>query len=190
MADRQHRRSNRPPSPSRLSRLAALPTGPKYLRLRADPEQMGGPGEPPPGFVTASTSRSEWAFYWAAAIATGTPRDPREPPFTGGDWWVYQRPFDQGRGSAVIDFVFFTAEGKLAIRIQTYQYHFHTDAFKQAVDRLQAQYLGRFFKVIDVNEEDLIRDKSGQEAVKTVKSLLAGYVFLDPLKAGTVTDAG
>lgn len=192
MGKGSNRRSQRPPAPSRLRRLAALPTGPKWLRLRADPERKGGPGEPPPGFVRGSTSKSEWICYWALAKVLGTPRDPRVPNeqglFLGGDNWRYQKPFGDGRGSAVIDFLVFLEDGNIALRIQTFAYHFKTDARKQASDQAQFVHLGRFFRVVDLNEDALIRDETGQGAILAVRAALTGGIDLNPLNAGTVQD--
>src|SRR6187455_711622 len=39
--------------------------GPKELGLQAAPQLVGGPGDPPPGFVGGTTSISEWYLYWA-----------------------------------------------------------------------------------------------------------------------------
>ena len=52
-------------------------TGPRDLRLQSDPQVVGGPGEPPEGFVTAHTSRTEWVWFWASAKVL---KDPREFP--------------------------------------------------------------------------------------------------------------
>jgi hypothetical protein len=154
---------------------------------------MGGPGEPPPGFISSSTSAPEWIFYWAAAKVTGSPKDPRQPSpyggFIGGDNWRYQKPYGDGKSSAIIDFVFYTDSGLIAVRIQTYQFHEHVNAFKQATDMLQYEYLGRFFKVVDVRENDLTQDKTGQSAIMAVKRVLSGQETLPPLKAGTSYNA-
>jgi hypothetical protein len=190
--EKPNRHSQRPPRPSSLHRLAALPTGPRSLHLRKQPQRTGGPGEPPPGFVTSSTSASEWDCYWALAQVTGTPKDPRIPTsgglYLGGDNWRYQKPYGDGRGAAIIDFVVYTETEVAAIRIQTFAYHFKTDAFKQATDLAQAQFLGRFFRVVDIMEEDLIRDESGQAAVRAVRAAITEQVALPPLRAGTTQD--
>jgi hypothetical protein len=69
-------------------------SGPRTLRLQSDPVAVGGPGEPPEGFVTAHQSALEWDVYWGFARVTRSPRDPRKPPFVGGDTWSYQKAVD------------------------------------------------------------------------------------------------
>jgi hypothetical protein len=146
--------------------------------------RITGFGEPPLGFNTGSTSASEWPAYWALSIIEGTPKDPRRPPFLGGDNWRYQRAFDDGRGGAVIDFVVYTDTEQVGIRIQTFRFHYEVDARKQASDTAQADYLGRFFRIEDVKEGDLIGDLTGASAIRAMKGAVLGINALNPLKAG------
>lgn len=61
----------------------ALPTGPRlYRQTKKNVFFAGGPGAAPPGFVRASTSLSEWYFYWAAMKVLDPEQDPRKPPFS------------------------------------------------------------------------------------------------------------
>jgi hypothetical protein len=176
--------------PPRLRSIPALPKGPKLYQQQEGAGLFTGPGEPPPGFLTYTNSRSEWVIYWALAKALGVPKDPRQPPYEG--WpglWLYQRPYEGGRvpGGQVVDFVVLspaTAEGDIAIRITTERYHVMTDAAKQATDRILLARLAGRFRVVDIYEQDFIGDRSGQAAVIEVKRALFGGQTSNPLRSG------
>src|SRR5690606_25402309 len=65
----------RPVRPPRLRSFPVMPRGPRLYKLDPD-HAKSGPGEPPPGFVTATTSATEWFVYWAVAKGGVT----RSPP--------------------------------------------------------------------------------------------------------------
>ena len=79
--------------PPKLRTPARLPRGPEWLHLPV--QKLGGPGDPPPGFVGATNSAVEWMVYWALSKVFGRPEDPRKPPFDGA-WpdWTYQKGRD------------------------------------------------------------------------------------------------
>jgi hypothetical protein len=151
---------------------------------------IGGPGEPPSGFITPTNSKSEWYIYWAMCKILKFPRDSRIGPFTGfPGLWTYQSPFEGGRvvGGQVIDFVVdsaVTGRGALAIRITTDRYHVRTDFAKQAQDRLLQARLGSFFRVVDIYEQDYIMDSSGQAAILETKRVLFGGRAGNPIDSG------
>ena len=67
--------------------------GPKLYEFGKDHGHTGGPGDPPPGFVTIKTTATEWPIYWALAKVLGTPAADkiRTGPFRGGPpRWIYQ----------------------------------------------------------------------------------------------------
>ncbi len=185
----QRRRSVRPP---RMPQNPVWPKGPKVLQQPQGSDRVSGPGNPPPGFITPTNSRSEWVIYWALCKVLGFPRDARVGPFIG--WpglWTYQTPFEGGRaagGGQVIDFVVYppsgSVQGAIAIRIQTERYHILTDQSKQTLDWLLAQRLGGTYRVLDIYEQDYISDTSGQAAVLTVKQGLFGGQASSPLRSG------
>ena len=47
--------------------------GPRLYEFGKDHGHTGGPGDPPPGFVTIKTTATEWPIYWALAKVLGTP---------------------------------------------------------------------------------------------------------------------
>lgn len=180
----------RPVRPPRLRSFPVMPRGPRLYKLDPD-HAKSGPGEPPPGFVTATTSASEWFCYWAIAKVLKFPKDPRQGPFTG--WpglWAYQWDVEGGRaqrGGQVADFVIMpgnVVDGEILIRLQTDRYHVHTDYRKQATDAILQTRLARFGRVVDVYEEDVILDKTGQAAVLEMKRALFGGRSDNPLRAG------
>ena len=172
---------------ARLRTETRIPKGPKLFHQ--DPKHLGGPGKPPPHFVVGQTSASEWNFYWALAKVYGNPPDPRQPPFYGGfPDWGYQvsaaGPYRRSPGSAVVDFVVYTARETIGIRLQTIRFHYVTDAEKQAFDALQRFTLEAHMRVVDVQEEDVLGDETGAKYIVTAKRAI-GLVFpLDPIVAG------
>ena len=181
----------RPVRPPRLRSFPVMPRGPRLYKLDPD-HAKSGPGDPPPGFVTATTSGSEWLCYWAIAKVLKWPKDPRQGPFTG--WpglWAYQWDVEGGRaqrGGQVADFVIMpgnVVDGEILIRVQTSRYHVHTDYTKQASDAILQTRLARFGRVVDIWEQDFVHDKSGQAVILEIKKALWGGKSSDPLSAGT-----
>ena len=158
-------------------------------------DRVGGPGEPPPGFLTYTNSRSEWWIYWAIAKVLKFPQNPRQGPFIG--WpglWSYQTPFEGGRavrGGQVLDFVIespSTNYGTVAIRIQTERYHVFTDERKRAKEDILMARVARHTRVADIFEQDFMmgpNSDSGQAAILEVKRAIYGGRASDPSKAGT-----
>src|SRR5690606_616919 len=168
-----------------------MPRGPRLYKLDPD-HAKSGPGDPPPGFVTATTSGREWLCYWAIAKVLKWPKDPRQGPFTG--WpglWAYQWDVEGGRaqrGGAVADFVIMpgnVVDGEILIRLQTSRWHLFTDSSKQATDQILLTRMARFGRVVDIYEQDVILDKSGHAAILEVKKALWSGKPSDQLSAGT-----
>src|SRR5690606_4450166 len=183
--------ARRPVRPPRLRSFPVIPRGPRLYKL--DPEQAtSGPGDPPPGFVTATTSAAVWFVYWAISKVLKSPKDPRQGPFNG--WpglWDFQHPMMGGRaarGGAVADFVIMpgnVVDGEILIRLQTSRWHLFTDSSKQATDQILRTRMARLGRVVDIYEQDVILDKSGQAALLEVKNALWGGKPSNPLSAGT-----
>ncbi len=178
--------------PPRLRSVPARPRGPERYYQAEGANIRSGPGEPPPGFITFSNSRAEWWVYWALAKVLGWPKDPRRPPFVG--WpglWTYQVPFEGGRtvrGGQIVDFIVhgpITAQGDIALRIQTERYHLFVDAVKHAIDFLLHVRLSRYQRTVNLYEQDFIKDPSGQAVCIEVKRAIFGGSASNPLRAGT-----
>lgn len=168
--------------------------GPKALRLSATPAGLGGPGEPPEGFVTAHTSRTEWWVYWAMARVLRDPPNPRKPPFVGGAQWTYQKAVDGGRvvGGQVVDFVYLgeassgrRGSGTIGIRVQTEHYHIMTDAATQMQDFLLKANQQAVDLIIDVFDSDFIGDKTGKAVCVVIANALKGIQRPSPITSGT-----
>lgn len=171
----------------RLRTMTRIPKGPKALSQPV--VHTDGPGAAPPGFVVGQTSASEWNLYWALAKVFGEPKDPRIPPFTGGyPYWGYQVPtlgqYTRAPGSAVVDYVIYTGNTRVGIRLQTFRFHLQADAAKKAYDALQLFRLERIAQVIDIFEEDVLGDPSGEKYVVTAKRALGLIQRIDPIVAG------
>lgn len=175
-----------PTRPPRLPSIPTFPKGPRYLDFSNAPK-IGGPGEPPPGFITPSNSKIEWLVYWGLAKVFGLPKDPRRKPYIGSHGlWEYQRPYGNhgAPGSTTIDFVIWpntlTRGRPIALRIITERYHLFVDPRKRAKDTVQELNLARRYEIKDVFEQYIIHDKTGQATVKHLKFLLAGGSAPDP----------
>lgn len=185
----------RPVRPPRMRTIPTIPKGPRMYRQPPGSDIMSGPGEPPPGFLTYTNSRSEWWIYWAISKVLNYPRDPRVGPFVGyPGMWGYQTPFEGGRairGGQVIDFLIespSTKYGTVAIRIQTERYHIFTDESKRAKEVILQARVGRHVRIVDIYEQDFMMGpnaQSGQAAILEVKRAIYGGRASDPLKAGT-----
>lgn len=170
---------------------SALPTGPRrYRQTSKSTIRIGGPGIAPPEFLRASTSASEWMFYWASKRVLDPDQDPRQPPFEGGRLWTYQSAqlgnFTRQKGSAVVDFLYMLSYPYLAVRLQTYRFHLAVDAFKQASDMQQLIALYGKFDVVDVYEGDFIGDLTGQAAIIQVKKAIGLIKTQNPITSGGV----
>jgi hypothetical protein len=173
----------------RVSRVPLRPRGPRALRLGQAREQHRGPGEPPAGFVTATTSAYEWVWYWASARKFSDPLNPREGPFTGSrhGLWEFQVAELPGAprqpGSSVSDFLYHLPQGDLVIRLDTWFYHLTASPAQQARDlylKLHAHSQG--LKVITVYDVDFIGDPSGEAAVRLLSEALSGQERLSPVR--------
>jgi hypothetical protein len=165
-------------------------SGPRSLRLQSDPVAVGGPGEPPEGFVTAHQSALEWDVYWGFARVTRSPRDPRKPPFVGGDTWSYQKAVDGGRvhggGGQVVDFVYQHPDGKtLGVRLQTEHWHIMVDATKQMQDFFLKSSTLAVDQIIDIFDSDFVGDRSGKSVCIVVANAIKGVQKFSPIFAGT-----
>jgi hypothetical protein len=178
----------------RLRTFTAIPRGPKLYTQPAI--HRGGPGEPPPGFLGVQRTLPEWYAYWALQKIYLNPVDPRVGPFVGG-WpeWEYQghesSNLTLGGGSRV-DFVVHNpgrGASPLAVRIQTEYFHQFTDAATQAYDVMQREALEAYADVVDVYDQDLVGDPTGQKAVITMKHAIGMIERANPITAGTAIRA-
>lgn len=175
-------------TPPRVRRMPTYSTGPRILGLQRDPVREVGPGSPPPNFVSATTSASEWVLYWALAKVFNDPIDPRKPPFYGGRDWGFQIAINGGRrqaGGSVVDFVLYLVGEIVGIRLVSQRFHINAGPEKQAYDEAQARGLSRSMTVKDVYEGDIIRDRTGEGAVRVAIDTIGGRARLNPIRSGT-----
>lgn len=186
---RRPQRPGRPPRPT--TRPTALPQGPRWLaKLENRKGRVAtGPGQPPRGFVTATTSAEEWIVYWALAKVFNDPPDPREPPYWGGYNWGYQIAEQGGRqsaGGAVVDYVVYTLTDVIGLRLQTDHFHLNASNAIQSYDARQKINLARSggMIVVDLFSQDLIEDPTGSAAIQVVKDAIGLMGRIDPLLTG------
>lgn len=160
--------------------------GPEVLGLGLKTIQTKqGPGEPPPGFVGGTTSRSEWWVYWALTKLLGPE----------GEAWTYQQSYQGGRhipGGSVVDFVVYMPLQTILIRLQTYRFHFALGNAKQSRDIEQKFALSdeQDSIVVDIYEQDFIGDESGRAVLMIVNEAINGIERSNPLATGLVFDHG
>lgn len=188
----------KPRKPSQIAHIPRLtgkvirPTGPRVLNVAE--VYVGGYGNPPAGFVVGQTSITEWIVYFALAKIFDDPKDPRVPPFYGGENWSYQVPkggkWVRQLGSAVVDFIVYQGEKAIAIRLVTEHFHIFTDSRKQAMDAMQRVNLSNEdLTVMDLYDNEVLGDPSGQKAIIAVKRILGMIEKVNPMIAGTATRA-
>ena len=158
------------------------------------PREIGGPGEPPPGFVTPPTSATEWVAYWGLWRALGVKGDPREsgPPFMGAPTgeFAYQS-FEMGgrmqAGGAVVDYVVYSAPGgvPIGIRLVTEYFHLYAGSDKIMSDALQKDYLSREMIVVDLLDSEILGVPPSAVIIK-IKQILNMIPSQNPITAGTV----
>lgn len=173
-----------------VNRDTIRPMGPRIYKLAKRPDMVGwGPGEPPPGFVTGTTSRSEWRYYWAFAKVFNDPVNPRQPPFSGGKDWQYQAAVD-GRfvrdvGSSVVDFLVYQGTRTLGIRLQTERWHIMAGPQKIWKDFFLKTHSNEVDLFIDLFDQYSLADRTGEATIKQVKNALKGNQEPDPIRLGT-----
>jgi hypothetical protein len=178
--------------PIRFYGMTAIPRGSRLYQVFRKAETVGGPGDPPPGFVIGTTSITEWWAYWALfkvmKTLYGFSKNPRDEPFDGfPPYFGYQVDFVGGRqrGGAVVDFTVNHLGQALLIRVVTDRYHIRTTAEKLASDEAQFRTLNRLGrKVIDVLESDIMNDRSGNGAVKAMWRAVQGTHVQHPSFTG------
>lgn len=167
---------------ARLPKLKAPPAisrGPRIYQLDKRPESIGPPGQPPPGFVTPKTSATEWPVYWGLARITGYPKpeEIRSFPFVGGPpLWTYQAFADAGNERATnVDFMVYGGFAKakpIAIRVQTEFFHNYAPITKQFYDRIQRSNLQSGHEVVDIYDQDYMRDPTGAAVIVLLKEAM------------------
>lgn len=164
--------------------------GPTVLGMHERTPYVGGPGEPPEGFIGGTTSLPEWYLYWALTEILGPE----------GEDWLYQESMMGGRhllGGAVVDYVIYLDSLTIGIRLQTYRFHLAVSSIKQSTDFDQFMALSaEELIIIDVFEDDLIYNENGQmdvtgrQAKKIVIDIINLNQTMNPLASGNVIGTG
>lgn len=173
--------------PHKIRKPSVRPTGPKRYKLQAMPENIGGgPGDPPPGFVTGHTSATEWMVYWALCKIKNDPANCHQPPFLGGRDWNYQLDDRTGRvpGGQVLDFAVKQNGQMIGIRVDTERFHIFADAATQAKDAYLRTHLRTVSRVISLWDQDFIGDRSGKAVIAVVQDALRGNQRQNPILSG------
>ena len=166
----------------RIPQLKSPPVtrrGDRLYGVGTDKHHTGGPGEPPPGFVTAKTSAPEWMVYWGLSRIFGAPipERVRDYPFEGGyPFWSYQSFAETGGLKETnIDFVVWASSAlgtPIGIRVLGAFSHDPTNSEQMLHDLTQRQNLEENYDVVDLRPEDFQNDSSGTAVILHLKSLL------------------
>jgi hypothetical protein len=176
-----------PRKPRRIQRA------PRELTFPAESPHTGGPGDPPPGFVGAKNSATEWQPYWGLARIFGepVPRILRDGPFIGAPGiWEYQEYIPGGLMATNIDFVVLPTNGlarPTAFRIQTEFVHlFPTQHDKYAADIMYRNHVEEGgFSVVDLYDYMYLGDPSGRAIIQLLKAGLGLIEPANPIATGT-----
>lgn len=178
-----------------------LSTGPTLYHLTQPPRVITGLLPPPRGFVTATTSASEWiVFAWLWYVSQGRFDAPNGGIWNERNWsgppdraFSYQKILLGGRkrlGGAVADFLIRRASSEFVVRLDTYQFHIATDVENQARDFEQELRLferGRSTVVILYEQYVLIEpEEINGSAHRCVRDAYNGIEWLSPLSSGQV----
>jgi hypothetical protein len=180
------------PRPMRPDKHTIKPQGPRWANVWRSPQRMGyGPGDPPEEFLSNvyHGSASEWRFYWALAKVLGSPKDPRQGPYVGGDNWGYQKAADGAHvraiGSQVLDFVVDMNGTRIGLRIQTERWHVMASSTVQVKDKLLRTNTKGVDIIIDLFDQWSIADSSGKAVIDQIIRALKGIPDVDPITNGT-----
>ena len=176
------RATSSPPKPKRGFNLSS--TGPHGL-LNKDVTYVFGPGEPPPNFVSPTTSPAAWVWYWASAKVYEDPEDPRLPPFRGGADWEFLAGGRRNRLGAAADFIYYNPGETIGIRVQTDRFHESAGPVQQAFDKAQLMQLSKWMTMRNVYEQAFIGDRTGEAACRMLVRTLGGRKNIQPSRAGT-----
>ena len=153
--------------------------GPRLYAFGEAKEHTGGPGLPPPGFITIKTTATDWPIYWALSKVFNTPaaNRVRSGPFLGGPpHWEYQGYVDVGGlKQSNYDFIVWQPNPysqPVAIRIQSEAFHSFTHNAKHVYDKLHRARGEENFDICDIYDYLYMSDPSGQAAILAVKSAL------------------
>lgn len=177
-----------PPGLQRVARPKPAPHGTqrpgglKRYAANVSPVILGGPGDPPPGFLNGNNSPEEWDVWWALWKITGT-----KP---GEGVWLYQGLVTLASGqfaSIKPDFIVLQ-QPPLVIRVQSDRYHLLVNSVRIAIDHLQrTELIARGYRVIDIYPQHWRRDKTGRAVLAIVRDALNHRQRINPFYAQTST---
>ena len=189
LGDLPHIEQHRTPRPKRIRYFTVKPQGPKIYQLGKNPELDSDWFSPPAAFLDPKYhgSKDEWRYYRALMLILDPGRNPRQPPYTGGKHWVYQKSVEGGRipGGQVVDFVVDQGNRMLGLRIQTERYHVMAGPDKIAFDFYLKQNAKGIDLIIDLYTQYSEADKSGRATMAQVKNALKGNQEPNPGPFGT-----
>lgn len=156
--------------------------GPTELRssLKA-PEIVSGPGQRPDTGILAVATMPEWYVYWALERLGKKP----DTDFS----YRAKTAYTSLSTDTQLDFTMLDGSG-IAIEVQGTFWHYEQGAAKIVQDMVRSGALSRQWTVINIDEDDIVGDPTGQAAIYMVREALQGHdhswryrhFLRDPLK--------
>lgn len=140
--------------------------GPNSLRQALkDPEIVSGPGTKPTTGPLALATQPEWYVYWALLHLGKKPNVD----------FSYRGETSYASLSTRTQLDFTILDGSsIAIEVQGTFWHYEQGADKIVQDMVRSGQLSSSWHVIDIDEDDLVGDPSGQAALYYVREALQG----------------
>lgn len=141
--------------------------GPNVLRdALADPQYVSGPGPKPMAGELAMATLPEWYVYWALTKLGKKP----------GVDFSFRGHTAYASLSTVTQLDFTMLDGThIAIEVQGTFWHYQQGAGKIVQDAVRAASLAGSWTVINIDEDDIVGDPSGNAAMYMVSEALKGH---------------
>ena len=149
-----------------IQRKPIFGRGPSGVReALKEPSVISGPGPKPTTGALALATTPEWYVYWALLRLGKKPNS--DFSYRG------ETSFASLSNRTQLDFTILDGSG-IAIEVQGTFWHYEQGAAKIVEDRVRASQLASQWRVIFIDEDDLVGDPTGQAAIYYVSEALRG----------------
>jgi hypothetical protein len=172
-----------------LGSIVIRARGPELLHLGRKRKMVTVPIKPTdfPGSIP------EWVWYYVSCRKLSPKQNPLAPPYIG-DWegsWAFADPIGATQAKRLVgqttpDFVYFTPQGQIVVRIEGFYWHTAAPPSQQARDRAMAAHLTRFGSRVErVEDHEYMDDATGAKAGGLLGEILAGRRRIGAISGGT-----
>lgn len=158
---------HKPFDPNPVKKKPVFGHGPRALKeALKDPEYVSGPGAKPNTGALALATLPEWYVYWALM------RLGKRPQID----FVYRGETSYASLSSQTQLDFSILDGsRIAIEVQGTYWHYEQGSAKLVQDYVRSANLSSQWQVINIDEDDVVGDPSGNAAIYMVKEALLGH---------------